>query len=98
MSRMASRPTQTMVWYRGIAFMLDLVVCRRALVLRQVKGEFDSMEGLAQAVGVSRSTASRFFSGRPTSLAVTLRMLSALHLRFADVATPVVVDAAPSTQ
>jgi transcriptional regulator with XRE-family HTH domain len=87
-----------MVWYRGIAFMLDLVVCRRALVLRQVKGEFDNMESLAQAVGVSRSTASRFFSGRPTSLAVTLRMLGALHLRFADVATPVVVDAAPSAQ
>jgi hypothetical protein len=33
-------------------------------------------------LGVSRSTASRFFSGRPTSLAVTLRILAALHLRF----------------
>ena len=98
MSRMASRPTQTMVWYRGIAFMLDLVVCRRALVGRQVEGEFDSMESLAQAVGVSRSTASRFFSGRSTSLAVTLRILDALHLRFHKVATPVVVEATASAR
>ena len=54
----------------------------------QVKGEFDSMEQLAGAVSISRSTASRFFSGRPTSLAVTKRMLGALHLTFADALTP----------
>jgi hypothetical protein len=87
-----------MVSYRGIAFMLDLVVCRRALVGRQVEGEFDSMESLARAVAISRSTASRFFSGRATSLAVTLRILDALHLRFDDVATPVVVEAAASAR
>lgn len=45
------------------------------------------MEQLADAVGVSRSTASRFFSGRPTSLAVTKRILDALHLTFAEVLT-----------
>jgi hypothetical protein len=54
----------------------------------QVKGEFDSMEQLAAAVSVSRSTASRFFSGRPTSLTVTKRILDALHLKFEDVLTP----------
>ena len=44
------------------------------------------MESLANAVGISRSTATRFFGGRPTSLAVTLKILDALHLTFADVA------------
>jgi transcriptional regulator with XRE-family HTH domain len=73
-------------------YVLDLSRCRRALVERQVQGEFDSMQGLAVKVGVSRSTASRFFSGRATSLPVTLRMLDALHLRFDDVATPAPED------
>ncbi len=87
-ARMAARPRQATVWYRGIAYNIDLAQCRRALVLRQVEGELDSMESLAIAVGVSRSTASRFFSGRPTSLAVTLKILGALRLKFEDVATP----------
>jgi transcriptional regulator with XRE-family HTH domain len=86
---MASRPKTVKVWYRGIPYYLDLLRCRRALVARQVDGDLDSMESLASAVGISRSTASRFFSGRPTSLAVTLRILEALHLTFADVAKPV---------
>jgi len=47
------------------------------------------MESLAAVCGISRSTASRFFSGRPTSLAVTLKILAALHLKFVDVARPV---------
>jgi hypothetical protein len=93
-ARMASRPRQVTVWYRGIPYTLDLVRCRRALVARQVDGDLDSMESLANAVGISRSTASRFFSGRPTSLAVTLRILEALHLRFDEVATPAVEDQA----
>lgn len=86
--RMASRPKEVTVWYRGIPYTLDLMRCRRALVARQVEGQLDSMESLANAVGISRSTASRFFSGRPTSLAVTLKILEALHLTFDDVATP----------
>ena len=88
MARMADRPRKVTVWYRGIPYSLNLVRCRRALVDCQVKGEFESMEELAVAVGISRSTGSRFFSGRPTSLAVTMRMLDALHLTFADVLTP----------
>ena len=86
--RMVTRPRQTTVWYRGIPYTIDLARCRRALVLRQVAGELDSMESLAVAVGISRSTASRFFSGRATSLAVTLKILGVLHLKFEDVATP----------
>jgi hypothetical protein len=85
---MADRPRRVSVRYRGVPYSLNLVRCRRALVDCQVKGEFDSMEQLAGAVSISRSTASRFFSGRPTSLAVTKRMLDVLHLTFADALTP----------
>jgi len=84
---MASRPRQVTVSYRGIPHVLDLVRCRRALVDRQVEGGLDSLEGLAQEVGISRSTTSRFFSGKLTSLAVTLRVLDALHLTLHEVAT-----------
>ena len=92
--RRTNRPRQVTVWYRGIPYTLDLVCCRRALVARQVDGELDGMESLANAVGVSRSTASRFFSGRQTSLAVTLRILEALQLKFGDAATPSLGDQA----
>ena len=76
------------MFYRGIPYDLDLVRCRRALVDRQVEGGLDSMESLAVAVGISRSTASRFFSGRATSLTVTLRILEVLKLKFDNVAWP----------
>lgn len=89
------RPRQVTVWYRGIAHTLDLVLCRRALVNRQVEGRFDSMQSLADTVGISRSTASRFFSGRPTSLTVTLKILDVLGLAFEDVARSVVDDEDP---
>jgi hypothetical protein len=85
---MATRPRTVTVFYRGIPYDLDLVRCRRALVDRQVEGGLDSMESLAVAVGISRSTASRFFSGRATSLTVTLKILEVLKLRFDDVARP----------
>src|SRR5256885_3961856 len=91
-ARMASRPKQVTVWYRGIPYTLDLNACRRALVNRQIDGELDSMESLAAAVGISRSTASRFFSGRPTSLTVTLKILDVLKLGFDDVAWPLRED------
>lgn len=92
MARMASRPKRVRVMFRGIPYMLDLANCRRALVARQVDGDLDSMQSLADAVGISRSTGSRFFSGRPTSLTVMLKILEALHLKFHDVTTPVVED------
>jgi hypothetical protein len=85
---MATRPKTVTVYYRGIPYVLDLVRCRRALVDRQVEGGLDSMESLAEAVGISRSTASRFFSGRATSLTVTLKILEVLKLKFDGVARP----------
>jgi transcriptional regulator with XRE-family HTH domain len=88
MARMATRPKLVTVSSRGIPYELDLVRCRRALVARQVDGDLDSMESLARAVGISRSTASRFFSERSTSLAVTLRIIDALHLKFDEVSRP----------
>jgi hypothetical protein len=87
-TRRTRRPRTVVVSYRDVTWALDLFECRRALVRRQVAGEFDSMDGLASAVGVSRSTASRFFSGRSTSLKVTLGILKALRLEFDDVARP----------
>jgi hypothetical protein len=82
-----NRPRDVIVRYRGMPYRLDLGRCRRALVLRQVDGHFDNMESLAQVIGCSRSTVSRFFSGRNTSLSVTLRLLRALRLSFEDVTT-----------
>ena len=87
-TRDAARPRHVSVLYRGMPYTLDLAKCRRALVYRQVEGQLDSIESLAAAIGVSRSTASRFFSGRATSLAVTLKILKALRLKFDDVARP----------
>jgi hypothetical protein len=82
------RPRSAIVVYRGIPYRLDLIACRQALVRRQVAGEFDSAEGLAEATGVSRSTVSRFFGGRATSLGTTLAILDKLRLQFDEVATP----------
>jgi hypothetical protein len=73
------------VSFRGLPYEIDLIACRRALVDRQVDGDFDSMEGLADAIEMSRSTASRFFSGRSTSLAVTKKIVKRLGLEFRDV-------------
>src|SRR5258708_36564953 len=74
MARMASRPNQVRVRYRGIPYTFDLVTCRRALVKRQVEGELDSMESLANAVGITHSPATRFFPPRPPSLPPTLTL------------------------
>src|SRR5262245_49175558 len=87
-ANLGTRPRRVVVSYRGVPYTLDLMPCRRALVTRQVEGDVDSMEGLARAVGISRSTVSRFFAGRATSLRVTLGVLAALRLRFEDVAAP----------
>jgi transcriptional regulator with XRE-family HTH domain len=71
--------------FRELEYEMDVALCTAALVRRQVEGEIGSMEGLAQAVGCSRSTVSRFFSGRRTSLAVALQILDSLKLRFDEV-------------
>jgi hypothetical protein len=82
------RPNSVAVNFRGIEYDLDLDLCQHALVRRQIDGEFDSLEALADAIERSRSTVSRFFSGRQTSLAVMLAILGKLKLSFDEVCTP----------
>ena len=82
------RPARAVVSFRGFDYEMNVPVCRHALVQRQVDGEFDTMDGLASAIGRSRSTASRFFSGRQMSLTVALAVLDKLKLRFEEVFTP----------
>jgi hypothetical protein len=86
------RLRRAIVNFRGIDHEMNVTVCRMALVQRQVAGEFDSMEGLADAIGRSRSTVSRFFAGRRTSLPVALAVLDKLKLRFEQVFTPINLD------
>ncbi len=86
------RPRRAIVNFRGIDHEMNVTVCRMALVQRQVAGEFDSMEGLADAIGRSRSTVSRFFAGRRTSLPVALAVLAKLKLGFEQVFTPINLD------
>jgi transcriptional regulator with XRE-family HTH domain len=47
------------------------------------------MGRLAERAGMSRSSASRFFSGRPLSLGATLRILAALGVTFEEVTAQV---------
>jgi DNA-binding XRE family transcriptional regulator len=86
------RPRRAIVNFRGIDHEMNVPVLRLALVRRQVAGEFDSMEQLAASIGISRSTVSRFFAGRATSLTVTLAVLDKLKLKFEEVFTPVNLD------
>lgn len=86
------RPPRAIVNFRGIDHEMNVNVCRLALVRRQVAGEFDSMEALADAIGRSRSTLSRFFAGRGTSLPVAVAVLDKLKLRFDEVFTPTHLD------
>jgi hypothetical protein len=98
MARTTRRPKQVTYWFRDVPYSADLARCRMALVERQVDGQLDCMEALARACDVSRSTASRFISGRPTSLAVTLRILDTLHLTFEEVFTPLIEDRETAVQ
>lgn len=92
------RPQRVIVNFRGIDHEMNVPVCRLALVRRQVAGDFDSMEALANALGRSRSTVSRFFSGRGTSLPVALAVLDKLKLKFEQVFTPVDLDGSSGPQ
>lgn len=78
-------PMSSIVWFKGLPYVVNLAMCRKALVRRQVEGEIRNMTSLAAGARVSRSTASRMFSGRSTSLAAMLRVLANLHLEFGDV-------------
>lgn len=89
------RRARATVVYRGIPHAVDLERCRRALVWREVEGEVDGLKDLANRVGLSRSTVSRFFNGRGTSLVAMLRILAALRLDFRDVVSPLATDEDP---
>jgi AraC-like DNA-binding protein len=88
----ATRPDRALVDFDGVGYQMDVMACRYALVRRRVEGEFPSMERLADAVGCSRSTVSRFFGGRQTSLSVALTILGNLKLTFDEVYTRCVLD------
>ncbi len=79
------RPQRAVVNFNGIDYEMDVTVCEHALVRRHVEGKFDSLASLADVVGVSRSTVSRFLSGRATSLTVALAILGKLELSFDEV-------------
>jgi DNA-binding XRE family transcriptional regulator len=87
-----TRPRRAIVHFHGIDHEMNMPVLRLALVRRQVAGEFHSMEQLADAVGISRSTVSRFFAGRPTSLTIAMAILDKLMLKFEEVFTPINLD------
>jgi hypothetical protein len=87
-----ARPNQAVVDFGGVDYEMDVMACRHALVRRQVAGDFRSMEGLAESLECSRSTVSRFFAGRGTSLAVALAILGKLQLTFDEVFTRCAVD------
>ncbi len=81
------RPSEgrPIVFFRGIPHEMDDRRCRNALVRCQVDGKLNTIHGIADELDISRSTASRFFSGRPGSLAFTLRILDKLVLQFDEV-------------
>ncbi len=74
---------------------VDLDVMRRAMTRMLVSGELHDqpMADLAQKAGMSRSTVSRIFSGRPASLKRLLALLTVLGLAFDDVVAEAVASA-----
>lgn len=88
------RNGRPIVFFRGIAYEMHDERCREALIRRQVDGQLDSIQGMAEELGISRSTASRFFSGKPGSLTITLLILGRLGLRFDEVFRRVDLDGA----
>ncbi len=84
-SAMRTRTLRAIANFNGIDYEMDLRAARVALVHRQVEGDFHQMGLLADAVGCSRSTVSKWFSGGPTSLPMATAILAKLKLEFGDV-------------
>jgi DNA-binding XRE family transcriptional regulator len=82
------RPKKAVVYFRSVAYGMDIQACVRAVVRCQVAGEFATMDELADAAGISRSTVSRFLQGRPTSLGVARSILDKLQITFDEVFRP----------
>jgi DNA-binding XRE family transcriptional regulator len=68
---------------------LDLVKIEQSFFRKVVAGELTHWDDVAKAVGVSRSTVSRFIRGATVSIAVALAVLRLLDLTFEDVHTAV---------
>ncbi len=75
---------RVVVRFNGVDYEMDLTAVQLALTRRQVEGEFHRKEQLSEAEGRSRSTVSRWFAGKPTSLPVALSLLEKLGLSFDD--------------
>ncbi len=91
-SRRRRRPASVILAFGGNPHRVDLTTIERAFFAQVVAGRYDSREDIAKAIGRSRSTVSRFFGGRSTSVRVFLEILNELGLKFEDVATPVTED------
>lgn len=89
MTRGRERPNRVQVTYFGTRYWLDLQACRRALVQRQVQGQLMTIQALAAAANLSRSTASRFFAGNGHAVSSARSILAALGLELSDVITPI---------
>ena len=92
-ARRQRRPTSVIMAFDGHPHRVDLAAIDRGFFAQVVGGKYNSREDIARAIGRSRSTVSRFFGGRNTSIRVFLDILTELGLKFEDVATPVNGDA-----
>ena len=92
-ARRRRRPASVIMAFSGHPHRVDLAAIERGFFAHVVAGKYDSREDIAKAIGRSRSTVSRFFGGRNTSIRVFLDILTELGLKFEDVARPVNEDA-----
>ncbi len=90
--RRRRRPATVTLAFGGNPHRVDLAAFERAFFAGVVAGKYNAREDIAKAIGRSRSTVSRFFAGRSTSIRVFLAILNELELSFEDVATPVIED------
>jgi len=88
-ARRRRRPESVILAFDGHPHRVNLAAIEGAFFAQVVAGRYGAREDIARAIGCSRSTASRFFAGRNTSVRVFLAILHELGLRFEDVATPV---------
>jgi hypothetical protein len=85
--RRRRRPESAIYWFDGNPYRVDLATIHRAMFAGIVAGKYKSLQHFADTVSRSRSTVSRFFTGRGVGLPVFLETLTELNLRFEDVAT-----------
>ena|SRR5215831_2265305 len=92
-ARRRRRPASVTMEFGGHPHRVDLARIERAFFAQVVAGKYDSREDIAKAIDRSRSTVSRFFAGRNTSVRVFREIVNELGLQFEDVAAPVSEEA-----